>query len=470
MRKYNLYIVILLLIFSFTSVTNANSGPTYWRGYPSLEVLAVDENSTIKVENEELIFDFSKEEYLDYHDYSLSGLVTARYAMSNSIGTHETVLMAFPFISSIDTFNPSDIIIRSDELSIPYKIYIGDEYRGKSRNDDVFADDKLEFKNIVNSISDKIYSPKYYDLDEVGTLYTYEVKTQGDEVRIAIDYTIDREKTKIISKGFNGMYMDGNEESITTWIYENETLEVFMLGEDIELNFNGYSDGELKNVTDKYSYELKTEEITIRDYITKEVEAYKAQFIFNDYLAENQLFNLCAKSLDESIEKNIVNLHSDELFSIDIFDRIFVLLYEVEFLPKSSKNIEVSYLARGTMDSIETTEPLYKFDYLLNPASNWASFKDLSIEIIPPKEHPYVIDSSIELIRNENGIYSGEFESLPNEDLSFTLYSNEEITLMDKVKRKISRHNYLLLETIAFIILIIIAVFRLVRNRKKKNN
>lgn len=470
MRKHNLYILTLILIFSFTTVANANSGPTYWRGYPSMEVLSVDDNSSIIVENEELIFDFSKEEYLDYHDYSLSGLVTARYTMSNPTDKAQTVQMAFPFISPMDDFNPNDIIVSSDALTIPYEIYIGEEYRGKSRNDDTFADDKLEFKNIVGSISDKVYSPKHYDLGEVGTLYTYDVKAQGDGVRIAIDYTIDREKTKLISKGFSGMYMDradGNEESITSWVYENVTLEVFLLGEEIELNLNGYSDGKLEHKTDKYSYELKTEEITISDYISKEVEAGKGQFVFNEYLAENQLFNLSAKNLDEMIEKNVVNLNSDDLFYVRIFDRIFVLLYDVEFPPHSTKNIEVSYLARGTMDRVETKEPLYKFDYLLNPASYWRNFKDLSIEVIPPNEHPYILESSIELIRNKDGIYTGDFETLPNEDLSFTLYSKEEITFMDKVAGKIHRYSYILPGFIGLVVSTIGVIYRWVKSKKK---
>ncbi len=51
------------------------------------------------------------------------------------------------------------------------------------------------------------------------------------------------------------------------------------------------------------------------------------------------------------------------------------------------------------MDRTSTYDPLYTFDYLLNPAERWAGFTNLNIEIRPPKSNPYIVDSSIDLFK-----------------------------------------------------------------------
>lgn len=469
MRRMKIFMYTIIITLLCSSMIHANSGPSYWRGYPSSEILAVEEDSPIEVENEKLLFDFSKDEYINKGDFSISGLVSATYDMTNPTDNKEIVQMAFPFISSINDFNPDEIVIRSDNVNIPFEVFIGDEIRLKNRKDEETEENRLDFEKILNSINKGVYSPAYFDYDEIGTLHKYSIKTLGEEVNIEIDYIYDREKTKVISKGFNGGSFGGedNKERISSWIRDNETLEVLVIGEEIELGINGFRDGEKKAKSDKYSYELTIEEVTIGDYLKKEAEIYKEQYGFNEYLAENQIFNLYARTLDELIQENIMNLWIDQLYGIGSMDRIFVLLYEVEFLPQSSREISVSYLTKGTMDSVETKEPLHSFEYLLNPASNWAGFKELSIEIKPPKEHPYIVASSLELIKNKDGTYTGEYTELPKEDLSFTLYSKEEITFKDKVERQLYNLRYYLPIIIPMVApILILGLKRIIKSRK----
>lgn len=446
MRRMKIFMYTIIITLSCTSMIHANSGPSYWRGYPSLETLAVEKNSPIEVESEKLVFDFSKEEYINKGDYNLSGLVSATYTMTNPTENKENVQMAFPFIATMSNFNPDEIIIKTGEEKVPYEVFIGDEIRLKNRKVEETEENRLDFNKILSSINKGIYSPAYFDYDEVGTLYKYSIKTLGEEVNIEIDYAYDREKTKVISKGFNGGSFGGedNKESIFAWIREDEILEVFVVGEEIEIGINGYSDGEKKQPTDKYSYELTTEEISLGAYLNKEAEIYKEQYVYNEHLSENQIFNLYARNLDELIEKDVMNFWIDQMYALNDIDRVFVLVYDVEFTAKSSEEISVTYLTRGTMDSVETKEPLNTFEYLLSPASNWASFNDLTIEIIPPKKYPYIVSSSLDLIRNEDGRYIAEFTALPSEDLSFTLYSKEEVTFLDKVERQVYYARYFL--------------------------
>ena len=92
------------------------------------------------------------------------------------------------------------------------------------------------------------------------------------------------------------------------------------------------------------------------------------------------------------------------------------------------------------MDKRETGKPQYSFNYLLNPAGNWAHFANLNIEIMPPLEAPYLIRSNVEFTLREDGMYTAQLANLPEEDLSFTLYENEEITPLDKASGAFQRN------------------------------
>lgn len=115
------------------------------------------------------------------------------------------------------------------------------------------------------------------------------------------------------------------------------------------------------------------------------------------------------------------------------------LVYTVEFPPESQKEVSVSFTATGTMDSRKTVKPLYSFEYILNPAKNWAGFKDLNIEVIPPAAAPYIVQSSTALTKGEDGVYRASLNRLPEEDLSFTLYAFDKITLLDRAYGSVQR-------------------------------
>lgn len=123
------------------------------------------------------------------------------------------------------------------------------------------------------------------------------------------------------------------------------------------------------------------------------------------------------------------------------------------------------------MDIRKSKEPIYTFDYILNPAKNWKSFKDLNIEINPPSSNPYIIDTSIELSRQENGNYTGYFEELPDEDLLFSLYYKEKISALDKIRGFTSRNIYMfyfILLPILILIIIGFILFRIFKKSRKK--
>ncbi|MCT8137769.1 hypothetical protein H1D32_08365 [Anaerobacillus sp. CMMVII] len=104
------------------------------------------------------------------------------------------------------------------------------------------------------------------------------------------------------------------------------------------------------------------------------------------------------------------------------------------------------------MDMTRTVKPLYTFDYILNPAKNWSDFGGLQIRIIPPEQAPYIVSSSVDLVKDENNMYLTNLAQLPEEDLTFTLYADEEITEKGQIKEFFNVMPIVILTIILFIL------------------
>ena len=138
---------------------------------------------------------------------------------------------------------------------------------------------------------------------------------------------------------------------------------------------------------------------------------------------------------------------------------IYVLGEDIDF--------SISGYTEGTMDLRNTKEPLYTYDYILNPAKNWKDFKDLNIKIIPPEKAPYVVESTIELNKDDN-IYTAFLENLPEDDFKFTFYYKEKVDFWDKLAGRFDRSIGYIMLFVPFIIgfiLIIVLLYKLIKKK-----
>lgn len=425
-------IVFVLLISSF-SLVFANSGPTYWQGYPSSDIMTVDKNSPIEIKSEELTFDFSHEVY---DTYSVQANVTAEYEMVNPTNETHFVQMAFPFVERLYNINYDNIKITADGKELPYNVYLGNSISGNSFKEN--KETNFDFEKIINTISDDIYEAKNFSNDEIGKLYSIEINpTTKEGIEFTVDFSHGNEKTNIITKNFNSFRREDGKVQISSGCYEPQTAEIFVLGEDLNFNIMGYTIGSIKEESNLFTYEILEKEVDVKTYILDYIKSYYGENV--KHISDMQLYNLYAGTLDKYLEYNLGICSEDDIASESYNERIITLVYEVEFFPSSNQKVSVSYKTNGTMDKRKTVGPQYSFDYILNPAKNWNSFNNLNIKIITPEEAPYIIDSSIELNKKEGNVYTAQFETLPDEDLSFTLYSKEKITLLDKIQGKINR-------------------------------
>jgi hypothetical protein len=430
MKRLMTGIVFTVAVFFLSAVVFANSGPVFWQGYPSSDIMSVDRDSPIKVEKENLVFDFSDS---DYSAYTVSGRVTATYQMVNPTNEPQSVQMAFPFAGAIDRFTSGDIVITAGDSVLPFYLYAGDvvdSYLNPRQEDKKVS---YDFAGIVNTITDQPYKADNFKENEKGRLYIIKVKPTTDQrINFAVDFTFDHEKTKVLTKGFNRYEREEQKVRIAAWCYKPQVLEILVLGQDIDLELNAYTDGELSQKTLFFTHQITAQEVELKPYLMESMKK-NTNAQNNNMISDIQLYNLYAASLDKCFTQNMGFGSEYDLTAQENYQRILTLVYTVEFPPNSPKEVSVSYKTSGTMDKTKTTKPLYTFDYILNAAQNWSGFKNLNIEIIPPQEAPYITESSIELTKGENGVYTAALADLPGEDLSFTLYANEKITLLDKV-------------------------------------
>jgi hypothetical protein len=435
MKRFVAGIISAIVIFSFSAAAFANSGPVFWQGYPSSSaIMLIDDSSPILIENENLVFDFSD----SGSDFTINGKVTATYDMLNPTSAQQLVQMAFPFVGTLSSLLQNNIVITADGSLVPYTVYIGDvvESYGYSQED---KEAGFDFANIVKTLTNRPYRAVNFSENEKGKLYVIEVKpTTGQSINFAVDFNFNAEKTKVLTNGFNRYERNSEKTRIAAWRdnHNTQVLEIFVLGEDIELNINGYTDGELSEKTDLFTYQVSTRQLELKPYLTEFIKK-NTRIEDTEIISGTQLYNLYAKSLDEHFTLNRGYAYGDDLAAQEHYMRILTLVYAVEFDQSIEKVVSVSYRTSGTMDMTKTAKPLYSFDYIFNPAKNWGGFKNLYVEIIAPQEAPYIVKSSIEFIKKENHVYTATLAGLPEDDLSFTLYADENITLSDRAIGKL---------------------------------
>lgn len=451
---------LLLLIISSYCLVYANSGPVLWPSFPSSDSLTIDENCPIEIRNENLVFDLSNSNN-EHSGYSLAGNVIAEYEMYNPTGKPLIVNMAFPFVERLNQFSEHDVIIKEDNNVLPFQVYIGDTVQNYNTSFEEIDEDIFDFKEIVKTINDNHYKPVSFKTEEIGKLYKFSVKPkENSKFEFELNFQFDSNHTKIITKGdFTRFQRDTDKIKISSTIEESMEFEVYVLGRDIDININ----------EDAKNSVIKTiENKDVKSYLLEYIDKDKFNYDFSDI----QLDNMYTEAIDNILLYNQGFCSEDLLSDQSYTNRIVILLYSVEFPANSVKNVSVSYNTTGTMDRRDTNEPQYTFKYLLNPAENWNDFKNLSIKVITPTEAPYIINSSIEFIKEEDNVYTANLQSLPDSDLSFTLYHKDGISIFDRI---IINPYYVyiigyLLAIIGFVVLIVVLVKKVVVLLQKTKN
>lgn len=471
------FLLIPILLLVLTPPAFANSLPVYWQGYPSFEVLMVDKNSPIEVKSEHLLFDLSK---FNQHEYTISGEVTAVYEMFNPTNESVSVQMAFPFISKISNLSKNDISITADNENIPYDIYISETVDSYGASFDQ-GNIPVDFSKITETITTGSYQGKCLSENDEGILYTFEVVPEKEErIHFAVAFNeIDSNKTKIVSDGFHAFEGGQNYMKFSGWCNEKNYFEIFVFGEQLDFEIEGYTDGSHKVKSDNFSYNISQKVIDVKSFIEDKVEKVNAEKTeYSEIIAscisnvgKSQVYKMYISTMDKILTHNGY-VAWDDIEHQFFLSKLIIMVYTVEFPPNSVKTISVGYRALGTMDSRKTSKPLYTFSYLLTPARYWAAFSNLNIEIITPTQAPHIVQSSIEFESTKPYHFAASLASLPENDLFFTIHGNKKINIQEKKiynsKYIYSLSNPLIIVISMLILFAVITAVSLIIYRYKK--
>lgn len=307
--------------------------------------------------------------------------------MVNPVNEAQSVQMAFPFVEKLSNIDYDNIKITADCKELPYEVYVGRTVNNYGNSIEDTKKDNFSFDEIINSISNDTYKAKGFTADEIGKLYSIEVRPTTDKlINFTIDFDYNKDKTKILIKNFNRYERNDGKIRIACGCFGPQTLELYVLGEDIDLNINGYSDGSLSEKTDLFTYEISEKAIEVKTYLLNYITNYYNTYDIDanfEHISDIKIYNLYASALDKIFVNNLGFCSEDDILS----------------------------------------------------------------------------ENHIELSKEEGNVYTAALEYLPDDDLSFTLYSKEKVTLLDKMKGQINRSfGYFAPIVIGVIILLIIII------------
>src|SRR5690554_4528392 len=227
MRKRTIWILAVFILFSRLVPVQANSAPVYWEVSPSSSVMVVEVDSPISVLKEILTFDFQKK--LD-DEFSKKAKVTAQYTMKNTKDQETLSTMVFPYFGRfMGNEHKGEVLLDGEEV-------LCTAYYGEVIRKDGSERERFSLQEVLATIEKEDYLPRNFNLEKKGTLYQVRFKSlDREEFTGRASFTL-KNGEKALAKNLNSYgFSDDNHYEIGTFVQNENTMEIFLLGEEIEL-------------------------------------------------------------------------------------------------------------------------------------------------------------------------------------------------------------------------------------------
>lgn len=469
MRK-TIIVFILIFLLCVPIPVSAQLYSIYWREDPGFQIMPIDENSPIVVEKGNIVFNFPDDQQYWPDAMGFSSWLTMNYTLYNPTDEMQNVQIALPVISELGRFNPNSISVGVDGNIKEPHIFIGED-RGSILDSGLqYSDYIYNFINDNDIRANKEYLPKNYSLNDKGILYTYDVHTSEEDMYLTMNYIEDKGESFIVDGGFNSYQYNGEIEGpplvrkFSRRINKQAQLSNFIIGEDVDFSINAFLDYAGRVPTNNYDVEINRSAISLGDYFDILVNEYMSFVEITDYLTEEQIKNMIMELWDEIWERR-AGTSVDGLLSFYNDTRMIYCTFDVDIPANSRKHVSIGSTLKGSINSRKTLKPVYEFKYDLSSLNRWADFGQISIGIDAPRDNPYVIESNLDFTSKETGFYTGRFDELPGDELSFTLYYKEKISRWDRIKRFF--YDYMSLIGLS-VTLLIAGIKYIIRKHKKK--
>lgn len=452
-------IIIIATVLVFPErVADANSAQRYFEGIDSTGALVDMENCPIVVDKEDLDF------YIEYSDDAPSrddiyyaarfGYVTATYTFRNPSENTINMDVVFPYgyAPKNDKIVEKECSVKVDGEDVAWKKrYTLKEYYRFNAVDD------------MQLIKDGFDQDEYFYTDKKVYKYVYSVNDNVNGRKLEFQFASSSDR-KIVTdyysySGSSTLYVDtvGKQE-----------LTFYVIGEDLDLAaceetvINEQKGGHLTLVSrteqtfgDELAFINRPKDSDISDVdwynalsskfdYVRNVTVFSPQYLtvlgIDGYNGGYELFRWCQYTLSIAPGQSVVNAVTVPLFP----------------------SVDVHY-----------DPDVYEFTYYLSPATTWAGFKDLTVNI---HTNGYVLKYQDKGFEKVDGKYTYHTDTLPSGELTFKVCNEEKPTTQYGrtfssviiLLAKVIGFGVLLPVSIALIVIVIIVIVKAVKRKKNK--
>lgn len=430
-------------IFKLTAL--ANSARRIWYGVDMTGTVVKGENCPIEVEDEQLTFDISEfpnsyyEKKGDFLKYN--GKVTAK--------------LVFPFgyypEYGSDEYDEENQMCKRIDDTAKFDIKINDkEIKKELRHSLYYSDYDFDIHKEMSFLIDGYIKDDFYSPELPVTKYVYEIsevdkKLYNREVAGIEIPPFDGKRKYYLEQSYGFTTNDKGNTRIGVGAENGEEIEFYVIGEPVKdlpkWKFYESSSNESKEI--KGEMQLKsTSKMTFKEFALTSYDK-------GGQILESDWYNIIVELYKQATVEN-----SGAIF-ISVYDtgeRLKSLLrwyeYEITLAPGEKITNTIEAPLYPTIDE-EYDPDIYRYNYLLSPASTWAKFGNLNVDINTPL---YLIDNSQDGFTKTKTGYNFKSSGLPEGELRFSL------STVEKPERKSNIGTFYILGMLMFGLLQILPI------------
>ena len=443
----------------FRLTAYANSARRIWYGVDMTGTIVKGENCPVEVENEQLSFDISEfpqsyyEKKGDFLKYN--GKVTAKYTFYNPSDYKVTAKLVFPFgyypEYGPDEYNEENQMCKRIDDTAKFDIKINDkEIKKELRHSLYYSDYDFDIHKEMSFLIDGYIKDDFYSPELPVTKYVYEIsevdkKLYNREVAGIEIPPFDGKRKYYLEQSYGFTTNDKGNTRIGVGAENGEEIEFSVIGEPVKdlpkWKFYESSSNESKEI--KGEMQLKsTSKMTFKEFALTSYDK-------GGQILESDWYNIIVELYKQATVEN-----SGAIF-ISVYDtgeRLKSLLrwyeYEITLAPGEKITNTIEAPLYPTIDE-EYDPDIYRYNYLLSPASTWAKFGNLNVDINTPL---YLIDNSQDGFTKTKTGYNFKSSGLPEGELRFSL------STVEKPERKSNIGTFYILGMLMFGLLQILPI------------
>lgn len=394
-------IIIATVLVLPERVADANSVQRYFEGIDSSGAIVTMENCPVVVDKEDLDF------YIYYQgksnsqgQYEQFGSVCATYTFRNP--SENTINMDVVFPYGYKDENKSD----KDDCSVSVD---GAQIAWRTRytHIDYYP---FDIERDLSSLSDDFVQDSFFATTQKVYKYTYSVSGTAQGLDLTFEY--DRNWARKVVCDFHSQ-REGNKQQIVMSTAGKPQLVFYVVGEDLDIAacdvtvIGGQKGGHLSLVS--------RQEQTFGDEL-----AYVNRPADSDVL-DIDWYNALSNTLKSLRDRTVINPLEFVISRYPEFSLFRWCQYTLSIAPGQTivNSVTVPLFPARNERYIPA---VYEFIYYLSPATTWAGFKDLTVNI---HTDGYLLNYAIKGFAKTDGGYTYHSDKLPDGELTFKICSEE---------------------------------------------